>query len=130
MYSCKGIPNPNRQAFLDGDTPADVVDSVDLTFVQGKLAGVAIPTGDSLSDFAAVQTSLVAEYGEWSGDDLEPSAARRPEIQLSRAEAFRDGNLHGLVWHFVGGAVRLIGTRQDPREQDVLLVRVAYVNSP
>jgi hypothetical protein len=59
---------------------------VDLTFVQGKLAGVAIPTGDSLSDFAAAQT-------------------------------------------FVGGAVRLTGTRPDPREQD-LLVRVAYVDVP
>ena len=130
VYSCKGIPNPNRQAFLDSDPPADVVDSVDLTFVKGKLAGVAIPTGDSLSDFAATQTSLEAQFGEWYGDDLEPSAARRPEIQLSRAEAFKDGNLQRLVRQFVGGAVRLIGTRPDPREPDVLLVRVAYVDVP
>jgi len=124
IYSCTGVPTPNRDSDSANDT------DLDLAFVRGRLAAVALSSGNSLRDFTAAQRSLAARYGEWYGDEIEPSAARRPEIQVSRTEAFAAGNLQRLVRNFARGAVRLTAVRPDPHERDVLVVRVAYVDLP
>jgi hypothetical protein len=123
IYSCTGVPTPNRDSDSANDT------DLDLTFVKGRLAAVALSSGNSLRDFTAAQRSLAARYGEWYGDEVEPSAARRPEIQASRTEAFTAGRLERLVRNFARGAVRLTALRPDP-QRDVLVVRVAYVDLP
>ena len=122
IYSCSGAPNPDSDPANDTD--------LDLRFVKGRLAAVALSSGNSLGDFNAAHRSLAARYGEWYGDETVPSAARRPEIQASRTEAFAAGNLQRLVRNFAGGAVRLTAVRPDPLERDVMVVRVAYVDLP
>jgi len=104
-YWCSGIS-------FNGGTAR----SGEVTFIKGKLARVAITIGYSLTEFAATQTALLEKYGEWNGDGHE------------RTQAFIDGTLPRIERNFVGGAIRLSGTR--PVASTFVIVRVDYFDLP